>query len=832
VLTQHSSALPRSLMPLVPVLSSCAHPIQEFTLGSVAPRFSTCKARYSAERSYLQLELGMDLTTAGMQAVITPKMKETGLTTRVKFSHLSIKGRVLLGLQLGSAPPGITSMNFSFVDAPEVDFQLKPLGVALTEIPGVMQYIREAFINAIQRSMVEPKRTHTDVAALFSRLRAEKQGGPGGLLVVTVLGASGLLRTSSISKAVQSPEAFCEMRASSEVFRSPTASESHSPEWSWQFECRLPAPLGAGCWSEELNFAVYDAKTVGDPQRLGGCKVKLSELHLEPNTAPVDIYMPLTSSSLSTARLHLALQLLQRSAVPVRPGPPAVATVGGVANQTQRSALIPGDTSVTWQSPKPPAPPPGADDSARVRDLTRRLEAEKSSRLAAEKQFDALTKESARLRGLLKLQSLPCGDRATPTQPQHGEGHHQHTASAHAPVGKLYEAAMRKLPASAETDAAAEQARSPLNASCPAVRGHSLPSGLPVAPAEPRRRRQTISEQSHSARPADRLGTSRSSASVGSLLTAASETEDLSDVSPVHSCGSDDGDTRGSLGRTMESTFIQHASIDLDDSLSEGSDAPLNATALPSPGSSIQLLMKISALQEKLEAERTKHVEETDAMQQNVHRLEAELASEHQRRLYEELRALAEGAKFRIHRASGIQVRHVWYSAQEKALMWRANKTDGKSNEKAESAGQGHAPSAHDAAPHSAQSVSDQVVSKLVYVKQISKIVEGTSLFPTAKKQPLFSGLLGIRALGNAAAHATAAWKDRAQEHPDPRKSFSVLFTNHAAIHLEIPHCGNGRSQAEWVSALEDLRQNRLDTDGVWGVGASPQKKRSSMKAM
>lgn len=148
-------------MPLVPVLSSCAHPIQEFTLGSVAPRFSTCKARYSAERSYLQLELGMDLTTAGMQAVvrpamsshvgavvaackgdwwaegsrrgvgsppagadgtnhaaalpsspttpqITPKMKETGLTTRVKFSHLSIKGRVLLGLQLGSAPPGIT----------------------------------------------------------------------------------------------------------------------------------------------------------------------------------------------------------------------------------------------------------------------------------------------------------------------------------------------------------------------------------------------------------------------------------------------------------------------------------------------------------------------------------------------------------------------------------------------------------------------------------------------------------------------------------------------------------------------------------------------------
>lgn len=188
--------------------------------------------------------------------------------------------------------------------------------------------------------------------------------------------------------------------------------------------------------------------------RIWLAQVKLSELHLEPNTAPVDIYMPLTSSSLSTARLHLALQLLQRSAVPVRPGPPAVATVGGVANQTQRSALIPGDTSVTWQSPKPPAPPPGADDrclpppavpspfgpfhssfpecliapnprpssvcdlswpcSARVRDLTKRLEAEKSSRLAAEKQFDALTKESARLRVSACDALAPCTPSARP----------------------------------------------------------------------------------------------------------------------------------------------------------------------------------------------------------------------------------------------------------------------------------------------------------------------------------------------------------------------------------------------------------------------------------
>jgi Ca2+-dependent lipid-binding protein len=45
--------------------------LEEFTLGSVAPRFSTCKARYTAEKNYLQLELGMDFTTSGMQAVVS-----------------------------------------------------------------------------------------------------------------------------------------------------------------------------------------------------------------------------------------------------------------------------------------------------------------------------------------------------------------------------------------------------------------------------------------------------------------------------------------------------------------------------------------------------------------------------------------------------------------------------------------------------------------------------------------------------------------------------------------------------------------------------------------
>ncbi len=38
---------------------------------------------------------------------IAPKVKG-GITGCIKFSHLSIKGRALFGLQLGASAPGIT----------------------------------------------------------------------------------------------------------------------------------------------------------------------------------------------------------------------------------------------------------------------------------------------------------------------------------------------------------------------------------------------------------------------------------------------------------------------------------------------------------------------------------------------------------------------------------------------------------------------------------------------------------------------------------------------------------------------------------------------------
>lgn len=43
---------------------------QELSLGSAAPSFSTCKARYYRKQNYLQLELTVDFVTSNMRAAV------------------------------------------------------------------------------------------------------------------------------------------------------------------------------------------------------------------------------------------------------------------------------------------------------------------------------------------------------------------------------------------------------------------------------------------------------------------------------------------------------------------------------------------------------------------------------------------------------------------------------------------------------------------------------------------------------------------------------------------------------------------------------------------
>lgn len=90
-------------------------------------------------------------------------------------------------------------------------------------------------------------------------------------------------------------------------------------------------------------------------------------------------------------------------------------------------------------------------------------------------------------------------------------------------------------------------------------------------------------------------------------------------------------------------------------------------------------------------------------------------------------------------------------------------------------------------------------------------------MFPSEPRRRPWSGVQQFLGLGgnNSSEPVGSSCKDWGQDEPDPDRCFSIVFTNHTAIHLEVPHDGNGRSRNEWLSAFEDLRTNQLDLDFV-----------------
>ncbi len=77
---------------------------------------------------------------------IVPSMKATPLTGAVKgrvaVTHFSGRAHLLLGFHLFSRSPGIKSIDISFLEPPVFDVRLTPMGVTVTDFPGVLAAIK------------------------------------------------------------------------------------------------------------------------------------------------------------------------------------------------------------------------------------------------------------------------------------------------------------------------------------------------------------------------------------------------------------------------------------------------------------------------------------------------------------------------------------------------------------------------------------------------------------------------------------------------------------------------------------------------------------------
>ncbi|BDA44459.1 Uncharacterized protein PYUK71.03c at N-terminal half [Coccomyxa sp. Obi] len=138
----------------------------------------------------------------------------------------------------------------------------------------------------------------------------------------------------------------------------------------------------------------------------------------------------------------------------------------------------------------------------------------------------------------------------------------------------------------------------------------------------------------------------------------------------------------------------------------------------------------------------------------------------------ERLRALVEGAPFLVHAASGPKQQVVWYSQSEKVLYW--------ANEK-----------------------GDNTTAQMLHLAADSYVTAGAAEFPQQAagekgKIQTWPPIKLWRRNSSAAPDAERAVAENA-------RSLSVLSPDKAALHLELPRPGNGRSRREWMDAITDV---------------------------
>ncbi|GAX81770.1 hypothetical protein CEUSTIGMA_g9198.t1 [Chlamydomonas eustigma] len=342
---------------------------------------------------------------------------------RLEITHLLLAGRLNLGIQLSQEAPGIKGVEYSFLQEPEFEIQASPLGLSgfAGELPGLINTLRNALLKAMSKKIVEPNRRYFDVQKVYLNKFVAKSGGPGGLLTVVIVGARDVATKSKVSSTprkrngttggtkpvagstadeeavpaghgrngksaggvvsrgdedntLASVDPFVEMRFGREVHRTPFIhSNASSPVWNWPFHARLAGDIPGDKDSSEgrqssvfvlkddvLRFSVLNAMTIGEPEILCSCKVRLQDLGLKLNGEALPFLLPLQSSS-GRSQGSLQIQVKWTKNVPkpkpftdVVEVPVAPAIAGDYYHARHQSVTDSSNTSAPISLQKPP----------------------------------------------------------------------------------------------------------------------------------------------------------------------------------------------------------------------------------------------------------------------------------------------------------------------------------------------------------------------------------------------------------------------------------------------------------------------------------------------
>ena len=214
--------------------------LEDFSLGTTPPNVNLYVARYNPKADYVQFECDFDWDTnashARIQAQIKPGMYLKSLNVPVHITNLSVHGKIIMGMRLVSREPGVSGVDVSFRDTPTVDVSVSPMGLPVSDIPGLHDWVISFIQNAIQKDLVEPRRLYVDVEHTYMKIAKKAQlENSNGIVVIRVMKCTNL-----VNRNISFGYPYASISYRGQKSRTATRPWSKRIEWGSRHEFNLP----------------------------------------------------------------------------------------------------------------------------------------------------------------------------------------------------------------------------------------------------------------------------------------------------------------------------------------------------------------------------------------------------------------------------------------------------------------------------------------------------------------------------------------------------------------------------------------------------------------
>ncbi|CCE61715.1 hypothetical protein TPHA_0B00440 [Tetrapisispora phaffii CBS 4417] len=271
--------------------------LEHFTLGSKAPSIRGVRTHTKGGKNFAEVEMAFAFTPND-ESEMTPKEAKEKINPKISLGitlgkgfvsktmsviveNINVSGRIRLVAEFGDIFPNIKIVSVQLLEAPMMDFVLKPVGGdtlgldVMSFLPGLKSFVKSMINSNIGPMLIAPNKMDIDVEDLL----AAQSNDAIGMLAVKVTSASNLKSSERIGNSIDPYVVIStenEVQGNSTEVRTSVKSDVKNPRWN---ETKY---ILVNTLNQKLTLKCFDFNDVRKDTLIGSTEIDLKELLQEP----------------------------------------------------------------------------------------------------------------------------------------------------------------------------------------------------------------------------------------------------------------------------------------------------------------------------------------------------------------------------------------------------------------------------------------------------------------------------------------------------------------------------------------------------------------------